>query len=126
MTKDRAYWGSPEKNMGARPATYLSAARPGGDCVAMISAALAASAVAIQEESLQVADVYLQKAISLYTLVSGKGEASSDSAHVPENAVQSRMAEVAHEEAKPDKASCRRSEQPGSYAVRRPASQPAA
>jgi hypothetical protein len=69
MAKDRAYWGSPERYMGARPATYLSAARPGGDCVAMVSAALAASAVAIQEESLQVADVYLQKAISLYTLV---------------------------------------------------------
>ncbi|GBF97993.1 six-hairpin glycosidase [Raphidocelis subcapitata] len=68
MTKDRAYWGSPEKYMGARPATYLSAARPGGDAVAMISAALASAAVAIQEESLQVADVYLQKAISLYTL----------------------------------------------------------
>lgn len=69
MTKDRAYWGSPEKYMGARPATYLSAARPGGDCVAMVSAALASAAVAIQDESLQVADVYLQKAISLYALV---------------------------------------------------------
>jgi hypothetical protein len=69
MTKDRAYWGSPEKYMGARPATYLSAARPGGDAVAMVSAALASAAVAIQDESLQVADVYLQKAISLYALV---------------------------------------------------------
>ncbi|KIZ03555.1 hypothetical protein MNEG_4408 [Monoraphidium neglectum] len=68
MTKDRAYWGSPEKYMGARPATYLSAARPGGDAVAMVSAALASAAVAIQDESLQVADVYLQKAISLYAL----------------------------------------------------------
>lgn len=74
MTKDRAYWGSPEKYMGARPATYLSGARPGGDCVAMVAAALASAAVAIQEESLQVADVYLQKAISLYTLVSGGQE----------------------------------------------------
>jgi hypothetical protein len=35
----------------------------------MVAAALAASAVAVQEESLQVADVYLQKAIGLYTLV---------------------------------------------------------
>jgi hypothetical protein len=35
----------------------------------MVSAALASAAVAIQDESLQVADVYLQKAISLYALV---------------------------------------------------------
>ena len=76
MTKDRAYWGSPEKYMGPRPATYLSAARPGGDMVAMVSAALASAAVAIQDESLQVADVYLQKAISLYALVRrGRGGA---------------------------------------------------
>jgi hypothetical protein len=73
MTKDRAYWGAPEKFMGPRPATYLSAARPGGDMVAMVSAALASAAVAIQDESLQVADVYLQKAISLYALVRPRG-----------------------------------------------------
>lgn len=54
ITKDRAYWGSPERCTVARPATYLSQARPGTDAMAMGAAALAAAAVAIQSESLQV------------------------------------------------------------------------
>eukprot|EP00878_Enallax_costatus_P000276 GHUV01000347.1.p1 GENE.GHUV01000347.1~~GHUV01000347.1.p1 ORF type:complete len:1266 (+),score=343.56 GHUV01000347.1:286-4083(+) len=68
MAKDKLYWGSPEKSTIPRPATYLSAARPGTDAMAMSAAALASAAVAIQDESLQVADVYLQKAIVLYQL----------------------------------------------------------
>lgn len=68
MAKDRLYWGAPERSTIARPATFLSAARPGTDAMAMAAAGLAAAAVAIQEESLQVADVYLQKAFTLYQL----------------------------------------------------------
>jgi hypothetical protein len=68
MARDKLYWGSPERSTIPRPATYLSAARPGTDAMAMSAAALASAAVAIQEESLQVADVYLQKAIALYQL----------------------------------------------------------
>jgi hypothetical protein len=68
MTRDKAYWGAPEKAFMPRPASFLSAARPGSDMIAMTSAALAAAAVAIQDDSTQVAQVYLQKAVALYTL----------------------------------------------------------
>lgn len=68
MTKDTAYWGSPERCMLARPATYLSSARPGTDVMAMSAAALAAAAVAIQDESMEVADMYLAEAMGIYKL----------------------------------------------------------
>jgi hypothetical protein len=68
MAKDAAYWGSPERCMLARPATYLSSTRPGTDVMAMSAAALAAAAVAIQDESMEVADMYLGEAMALYQL----------------------------------------------------------
>eukprot|EP00879_Flechtneria_rotunda_P009977 GHRR01010433.1.p1 GENE.GHRR01010433.1~~GHRR01010433.1.p1 ORF type:complete len:1225 (+),score=296.26 GHRR01010433.1:1011-4685(+) len=66
ITKDRAYWGMPEKSTIARPASFLSLAKPGTDNMAMGAAALAAAAVAIQDDSLTVSSQYLQKAIGLY------------------------------------------------------------
>lgn len=68
VARDRLYWGAPERSTIPRPATFLSAARPGTDAMAMAAAGLASAAVAIQDESLQVADVYLQKALTLYQL----------------------------------------------------------
>jgi endoglucanase len=68
MVRDRQYWGSPERCTLPRPVSYLSAARPGTDVMAMTAAALAAASVAIASESAQVADVYLAKARSLYGL----------------------------------------------------------
>eukprot|EP00882_Tetradesmus_deserticola_P021987 GHRQ01023853.1.p1 GENE.GHRQ01023853.1~~GHRQ01023853.1.p1 ORF type:complete len:266 (-),score=107.89 GHRQ01023853.1:84-776(-) len=54
--------------MLARPATYLSSARPGTDVMAMSAAALAAAAVAIQDQSMEVASMYLNKAVGIYKL----------------------------------------------------------
>lgn len=65
---DRNYWGSPEKATMQRPAYALDARKPGSDVVAMTSAALAAAATAIQDESAQVAELYLQKALRLYAM----------------------------------------------------------
>lgn len=65
---DRAYWGSPEKATMQRPAYQLNAKQPGTDCMAMAAAGLASAAVAIQDDSAQVAEMYLQKAITLYQL----------------------------------------------------------
>jgi hypothetical protein len=68
LTRDRNYWGMPERANIIRPVTSLTSARPGTDVVAMTSAALAAAAVAIREESSQTADLYLAKSIALYRL----------------------------------------------------------
>lgn len=68
IARDRAHWGSPERATLPRPASFVSAARPGTDLVAMASAALAASAVAVAPDSAQVAGVYLSRAVALYAL----------------------------------------------------------
>ncbi|WIA15640.1 hypothetical protein OEZ85_002267 [Tetradesmus obliquus] len=67
ITRDRAYWGQPERSTIPRPASFLSQARPGTDAMAMTAAGLAAAAVAVQGDSLQVAQKYLAKAQLLYT-----------------------------------------------------------
>jgi hypothetical protein len=54
ITRDRAYWGPPERSTIPRPASFLSQARPGSDAMAMAAAGLASAAVAIQGDSLQV------------------------------------------------------------------------
>lgn len=54
ITRDRAYWGQPERSTIPRPASFLSQARPGTDAMAMTAAGLAAAAVAVQGDSLQV------------------------------------------------------------------------
>jgi hypothetical protein len=54
LTRDRNYWGMPERANIIRPVTSLTSTRPGTDVVAMTAAALAAASVAIKEESSQV------------------------------------------------------------------------
>lgn len=54
LTRDRNYWGMPERANIVRPVTSLTAARPGTDVVAMTAAALAAASVAIRDKSSQV------------------------------------------------------------------------
>lgn len=54
LTRDRAYWGPPERATLARPVTVLTATRPGTDVLAMTAAALASAAVALRDESSQV------------------------------------------------------------------------
>ena len=54
LTRDRNYWGRPERANIPRPVVSLTSTRPGTDVVAMTAAALAAASVAIKEESSQV------------------------------------------------------------------------
>jgi len=54
LTRDRNYWGRPERANFPRPVVSLTSTRPGTDVVAMTSAALAAASIAIREESSQV------------------------------------------------------------------------
>ncbi len=68
MTLDRNYWGTPEKANMARPAYSLNTAKGGTDVIGMTSAALAAAAVALQKASSQVANLYLQKSVTLYAM----------------------------------------------------------
>lgn len=68
LTRDRNYWGRPERANFPRPVVSLTSTRPGTDVVAMTSAALAAASIAIREESSQTSDVYLARSIALYRL----------------------------------------------------------
>lgn len=54
LTRDRNYWGRPERANVPRPVVSLTSTRPGTDVVAMTAAALAAASIAIKEESSQV------------------------------------------------------------------------
>lgn len=57
QTRDRNYWGMPERANIVRPVTSLTSARAGTDVVAMTAAALAAASVAIRDQSSQVSSI---------------------------------------------------------------------
>ena len=68
---DRGVWTSPEKALGLpRTAMSINPAKgqSGTDLMAMGAAALASAAVAVQDESMQVAEMYLTRALVLYNL----------------------------------------------------------